>query len=121
MNISEHAKQRMKERCGYNKKTQDRMAQKAFENGIPHSQTKGNLNKWITSLYFKNKNANNIKLYGEQAYIFCNETLVTVIPVPVNLKKNLKSMIKRKEKENDNTPGKEEKIYKCGKKRKSQI
>lgn len=101
MNISQHTKQRMKERCGYNKKTQDRMAQKAFENGITHSQTKGNLNKWITSLYFKNKNANNIKLYGEQAYIFCDDTLVTVIPVPVNLKKNLKSMIKRKEKAED--------------------
>ena len=36
------------------------MAQKAFDNGITHSQTKGRLNKWVTGLYFRNKNANNI-------------------------------------------------------------
>lgn len=95
MNISEHAKQRMKERCGLNKKSLERMAAKAFEEGIPHARTKGNLNKWITSLYFRNIKANNIKIYGDNAYIFCGETLVTVLPVPADLKKNLKRMVKR--------------------------
>lgn len=94
MNISSHARQRMKERCGFNKKSQDRMAQKAFEEGITHAQTKGRLNKWVTSLYFKNKNADNIRLYGDNAYIFCGETLVTVIPVPANIKKSMKGMVK---------------------------
>lgn len=86
MTITEHAKQRMKERCGFSKKTAERMAKKAFYGGITHAQTKGKLNKWITSLYFKNVKANNIRLYGEVAYIFAGETLVTVIPVPGNLK-----------------------------------
>lgn len=86
MNVSVHAKQRMKERCGFNKKSQAKMAERAFNDGITHSQTKGMLNKWITSLYFKNQKANNIRIYGENAYIFCGETLVTVIPVPANLK-----------------------------------
>lgn len=76
----------MKERCGLNKKAAERMAKKAFYEGITHAQTKGTLNKWITSLYFKNKKANNIRIYGDFAYIFYEETLVTVIPVPVNLK-----------------------------------
>lgn len=86
MTITQHAKQRMKERCGFNKKTAERMAKKAFYEGITHAQTKGKLNKWITSLYFKNEKANNIRLHGENAYLFCGETLVTVIPVPANLK-----------------------------------
>ncbi|MDE7424384.1 MAG: hypothetical protein K2N51_11980 [Lachnospiraceae bacterium] len=94
MQISKHAKKRLKERCGFNKKSQDRMAQKAFKDGITHSQTKGKLNKWITSLYFKNKKANNIRIYGDKAYIFCNEILVTVIQVPADLRKNLKDMIR---------------------------
>lgn len=93
MTITKHAKQRMKERCGFNKKTAERMAHKAFYNGITHAQTKGKLNKWITNLYFKNEKANNIRLYGENAYIFCGETLVTVIPVPVNIKKNMEGMV----------------------------
>ncbi len=70
------------------------MARKAFDKGITHAQTKGKLNKWITRLYFKNKKANNIRLYGDKAYIFCRETLVTVIQIPADLRKDLKSMIK---------------------------
>ena len=94
MNISNHARKRMKERCGFNKKTQERMAGKAFEDGITHAQTKGTLNKWVTSLYFKNKKANNIRLYGDYAYIFCGEVLVTVIAIPASLKRGLKSMLR---------------------------
>lgn len=94
--ISKHAKKRMKKRCGFNKGTCKRMAEKAYVNGIKHNQTKGNLNKWITSLFFKNCKANNIRIYGDNAYIFCGETLVTVIPVPVNIKKNMNTMVKKK-------------------------
>ena len=95
MKITKHAEKRMKERCRFNKKSQERMANKAFSEGITHAQTKGRLNKWITSLYFSNKNASNIRVYGDMAYIFCAETLVTVIPVPTNLKSDLKKMIRR--------------------------
>ena len=70
------------------------MAQKALTEGITHSQTKGRLNKWLTHLYFQNKRANNIRLYGDKAYIFCDETLVTVLQIPSHLMKSLKSMIK---------------------------
>lgn len=94
MNISKHAEERLKTRCGFNKETSERMAQRAFEEGITHSKTKGRLNKWVTRLYFRNKNANNIRLYGDKAYIFCNEILVTVIQIPVSLMKDLKKMVK---------------------------
>ncbi len=95
MDVSKHAEDRLKERCGFNRKTYERMAQKAYDDGITHAQTKGRLNKWITSLYFRNKNANNIRLYGDKAYIFCDEVLVTVIQIPVDLMKKLKAMIKK--------------------------
>ena len=94
MCVSEHAKERLKERCGFNKKAIERMSQKAFEEGIPHSKTKGRLNKWVTSLYFRNQNANNIRLYGDKAYIFCGTVLVTVIQIPSSLMKDFKKMIK---------------------------
>lgn len=96
MDVSKHAEDRLKERCGFNRKTCERMAQKAYDDGITHAQTKGRLNKWITSLYFRNKNANNIRLYGDKAYIFCDEVLVTVIQIPVDLMKNLKAMTKER-------------------------
>lgn len=77
------------------KKSLDRMAQRAFEQGITHAQTKGRLNKWITKLYFKNQTASNLRIYGEKCYLFDrNETLITVMDIPNDLKKDLKEMIK---------------------------
>ena len=71
--VSRHAYERLHERCGLSRKAATRMAEKAFYIGMKHSDTKGQINRWITSLYFNNKNANNIRLYGNFAYIFCNK------------------------------------------------
>lgn len=71
------------------------MVKKAFNEGITHAQTQGKLHKWITKRYHKNRKANNIRLYGDKAYIFCGETLVTVIPVPVEIMENMNEMIRR--------------------------
>jgi hypothetical protein len=89
MVITNHAENRLKERSGLGKKSQERIVAKVLKEGITHSQTKGSLKKWVDSLYFRNKNANNIRLYGDKAYIFCNEVLVTVLQIPANLTKNI--------------------------------
>lgn len=94
MIVTKHAENHIKERCGLGKKSFQRAAEKALTEGIPHSQTKGKLNKWITSLYFNGSKANNIRLYGDKAYIFHDQTLVTVIQIPHSLVKGLKKMVK---------------------------
>lgn len=88
--VSRHAYERLHERCGLSRKAAIRMAEKAFYTGMKHSDTKGQINRWITSLYFNNKNANNIRLYGNFVYIFCNKILVTVLEIPNNLKNRWK-------------------------------
>lgn len=94
MIVTKHAENRIRERCGFRKKSCQKMAEKALIEGLTHSQTKGRLNKWVTSLYFNNTKANNIRLYGDKAYVFCGEVLVTVIQIPVNLMKDFKKMTK---------------------------
>lgn len=93
--VSHHAEQRMRERLGLNKKSIERIAQKAFDKGIGHNKTKGNLNKWVTSVWAKNKDANNIRLYGDKCYIFCGDVLVTVLQIPRNLFKDLEYLTRR--------------------------
>lgn len=88
--VSRHAYERLHERCGLSRKAATRMAEKAFYTGMKHSDTRGQINRWITSLYFNNKNANNIRLYGNFAYIFCNKILVTVLEILNNLKNRWK-------------------------------
>lgn len=93
--VSRHAEIRIRERQGLNKKSIERMAQKAFDKGIRHEQTKGNLNKWLTSKYFVNKQANNLRIYGDYLYVFDGNTLVTVFRVPNNLLKNIDDMVRK--------------------------
>lgn len=92
--VSNHAEKRLKERCGLNKKSIQRMADKAFDEGIRHSDTKGNLKKWVDSLYFYSKSANNIRLYGDKAYIFAGHMLVTIVQIPQNLFRELTVLVK---------------------------
>ena len=87
MIVTKHAKERMKKRCGLNEKSSDRLALIALEKGLRHKDLTGNLKKWVDSLYFYNRNANNIRLYGDKAYIFHDTLLITVLQIPHNLVK----------------------------------
>ena len=93
--ISKHAEARLRERTGLGKKSCERIAKKAFEQGISHSQTKGNLNKWITSVYFRSNHAVNVRILGDKAFLFSkDDVLVTVLQVPQNLARELKKYVK---------------------------
>ena len=96
MIVTKHAKQRMKERCGLKSKSTERMAAVAYEKGMKHGDLSGNLKKWVDSLYFKNRTANQIRLYGDKAYIFQNEKLITVLQIPQNLLKETNKLRKLK-------------------------
>lgn len=94
--ITEHASTRIKERVGISSnRSQSRLVGNALDRGIKHCEVKGRLKKWIDSLYFQEKTANNIRLYGDKAYIFNSTTLITVIQVPHNLMKDLSSFKKK--------------------------
>lgn len=95
MIITKHAQRRMRQRCGVGKNSVKRMAKKVYDFGMTHSDTTGNLKKWVDGLYFYNKSANQIRLYGDKAYIFHNQVLITVVQIP----QNLVQFVERKEKQ----------------------
>lgn len=97
--VSKHAEKRLKERLGLQKKSIQRAAEIAYTKGIKHDETNGNLNKWITSVYFNNTAANNIRLYNDKAWIFTDNRLITVLQIPSSLKKNVKDALDRKKAE----------------------
>lgn len=95
MIITKHAQRRMRQRCGVGKNSVKRMAKKVYDFGMTHSDTTGNLKKWVDGLYFYNKSANQIRLYGDKAYIFHNQVLITVVQIP----QNLVQFVERKERQ----------------------
>lgn len=97
--VTKHAEKRLRERMGLGKKAVQRAAEMAYEKGIKHAETNGNLNKWVTSLYFNNKTANNIRLYNDKAWIFAGKNLITVLQIPSSLKKSVKDVLDRKKAE----------------------
>lgn len=80
--ITRHAMKRTKERTGLSKRASRRNADKAFREGITHKETSGALNRYITALYFEHGTANNVRIYCGMIYIFCDDVLVTVYPLP---------------------------------------
>lgn len=98
MRITNHAQERSKERNGWSDKVTERMIPKILEKGIRHNQTKGNLHKWMTSLYNNHRRkGTDIRLYGDKAYVFVNEALVTVLQIPSSLTKDMHKMVKKDE------------------------
>lgn len=95
-NVTKHAEKRMKERLGISKRTTEKNAEKALELGIKHSETSGSLHRYITSLYWKNQTANNARIYCNSVYIFHNETLITVFPLPQKYRRTVENIRKKR-------------------------
>ena len=94
--ITNHAYDRGKERIGLNNTALQKQAVKAYEQGVTHSETSGNLCKFIDKIFLSHKKANNIKILGEHIFLFQNNVLITVYQVPNSLKKSVHKVQKNK-------------------------
>lgn len=94
--ITNHATKRTKERVGISKKLTEKNAIRALECGIQHEDTKGRLRRYVDSLYLKEHAANNVRIYCNNVYLFHNNILITVFPVPVKYRKIVDNIIKKR-------------------------
>lgn len=85
--ITDHAYDRAKERFSLSAKSLDRMAPKALRQGIGISDCKGELKKYIGSLQ---KEAAQVRIYGEVIYLFYDNKLITVYKVPNEFKRHVR-------------------------------
>ncbi len=85
--VTTHAYERGKERLSWNKKVLDKMAEKAFIDGVKHQDTKTHLHKYITKLWHRYKHANNVRIYGQNIFFFSNNVLITLYQLPNDLRK----------------------------------
>lgn len=85
--VTKHAVRRTKERLGLPKRTSEKNAEKALKEGIRHKDTSGSLHRYIEALYWRNQTANNIRIYCNNVYIFHDQTLITIFPLPQKYRK----------------------------------
>ncbi len=90
--LTKHAISRMKERCGITKANAPKIARRAYATGISHSNTTGNLHKFLDSIYLSQKKGTNMRIYGNAVYVFKRDVLITVISIPDNLLDEVKKV-----------------------------
>lgn len=96
--VTNHAVKRIRERVGVNKRATENLARKALKDGLSHKDLSGNLRRYVDSVFFRSRTANNLKVLHDKVYIFKNNVLITVISLPQNLAKvALKIKNRRKE------------------------
>jgi len=95
--VTKHGEKRIRERSGLNKSSVNRIVEKAYKDGLKMEETTGELHKWIIYVHLKNQGANEIRIYGDKAYIFSDGYLITLLQVPNQLLKNIQANKKRKD------------------------
>lgn len=90
MHLTRHAYERGKQRLGLPKRALDRLAPKALQHGTSARDYVGRMRRYLDSVYHYNERANNVRVYGEHVFVFDNDTLITVFPVPNDLRKAVK-------------------------------
>jgi hypothetical protein len=85
--ITLHACDRAKQRLQWGKATLQRMADKAFREGLCHHQSTGQLKKYLNKLWLEQKKADNLRIYGQHVFLFAGQTLLTVWQVPCEFRK----------------------------------
>jgi len=96
MKISCHASDRIRERCGLPKRAVERNALLALQKGLTHKESTGSLKRYFDWLYLSYGCASNIRLYGNHAYLFRRDALITVVPLPNAHKAAIQKALKRR-------------------------
>lgn len=94
--VKNHAKDRIHERMGLPKSISEKIAQKALEQGLKHSDTVGNLRRYLDYIYFSHENANGMRIYNNKLFIFHGSVLITVMDLPSKYFKTIESIKKSK-------------------------
>lgn len=80
--VTKHAFERCKERVGLPKRAILRMVESAYVKGKSHSDFHGSFGRYLDSIYLKERNANNLKIWNYNVFLFHNDVLITVFDIP---------------------------------------
>lgn len=96
--VTNHAKQRTKDRLGLSKRIANKIADKALEHGVTHAHAKGKLKSYLDKIYLSHKSANNLRVYNRKVYLFDKSVLITVLNLPNSLTNAADKLQRQKEK-----------------------
>ena len=95
--ISRHASKRVNERASLPKSALGSDAERAWKYGLSQGEVSGRILKYMTGVFFRYRKSANTRIYNDLAYCFASdETLITVLPLPANLRSLCHKVLKEK-------------------------
>lgn len=86
---------KFKVKHGMNKKRAQKQSDRILKYGVTHKEAQGQLKVFMTYLYFR-CGSNNTRLYGDTAYLFMGQVIVSHYKIPDHLIPLVKQMNKEK-------------------------
>ena len=93
---TQHAARRIRERMGLPKKAVDDLVNRAYQDGVRHSELSGSLKRYIDGVYLRKERANEIRIYNQHVFLFQGSLLITVLELPNKYKRRAGGMGKCK-------------------------
>ena len=100
LTVTHHAKKRLKQRMGINKKSYDKISKRALEEGLKHSETSGLLNKYLNKIFLSHdRKAGKLRVYHQKIFVFTSDNiLVTILQLPPHFYKIEKKDLEMRDK-----------------------
>lgn len=99
--VTRHAEKRMHERLGLPRKAMKAEAERAASRGIHISETTGRLRKYLDLLHITYRTGSDYRITPSGIYVITDGVLVTVLPVPQNLRTAIMGAWRNKQKEKE--------------------
>ena len=98
VHLTDHGRQRMRERLSLSGDAAQRAAQRAYDAGWLARDARGKLRRYLDGLFLKDRtrNAQGSRIYGDWVWVFDGKSLVTVWPIPNGLKSGLRKLRARR-------------------------
>jgi hypothetical protein len=94
--ISLHAKLRAKQRHGLKEHSLIRLAYRARNMGLTHSEMTGSLKRYIDGFCLRH-GGSEMRIYGEFVFVFQADVLVTTWQLPNEFKQTVRKLLREKE------------------------
>lgn len=80
--VSDHAEQRIRKRMGVKRKAVQKIAERAYTEGLDYSDANGSLKDYLGYLYATRSEKERYKVWNQMLFIYSGRVLITVTPVP---------------------------------------
>ena len=96
--ITRHAYGRAKQRLGLKPHSLDRMIDRIYYSGMCTADTRGAVHRYLSALKERNlpsQRVNQLRIYGDNLYLFADQTLITLYQLPTELLPKVARLRKR--------------------------